>query len=110
MEQLIKNAQEFLDSGNENLLKKRFNASVSDFFKAIVIFCDYLIYADIRIMPKNHKNRFDLLQTYFKDVYEKVSDLFKTYIKTYNLNLRENEAVKLKNYANELKEFISNKK
>ena len=109
MEQLIKNANEFLDSANENFTKKRFNASVSDFFKSIVIFSDYLIYQEIKRLPKNHNDRFNLLKIYFEEIYNKVSALFKTYIKSYNLNIQEIDAIKLGAYANELKNFITNK-
>jgi len=109
MEQLLKNAQEFLDSATENLLKKRFNASVSDFFKAIVIFSDFLIYQEIRILPKNHNDRFNLLKTHFNKIYEEISVLFKTYVKSYNLSSSEQDAIKLREYANELKNFILNK-
>ena len=110
MEELLKNINEFLDSGEENLNKKRFNAAVSDFFKAIVISCDYLIYKEIKIMPKNHNQRFSLLKSYFNKVYEKVSGLFKIYTKSYNLRLKEEDAIKLKNYSYELKKFILNRK
>ena len=110
MEELLKNVNEFLESEEDNLNKKRFNAAVSDFFKAIVILCDYLIYREIKIMPKNHNQRFSLLERYFKKIYEKVSELFETYTKSYNLRLEEKEAIKLQNYANALKNFILNKK
>jgi hypothetical protein len=109
MKELLDNVKEFLESGEENLKKERFNAAVSDFFKAIVILCDYIIYRDIKIMPKNHNERFSLLETYFKDIYKNVSEFFKTYTKSYNLRLGKEEATKLKNYANELKNFINKK-
>ncbi|MCK5449340.1 hypothetical protein KAI32_00575 [Candidatus Pacearchaeota archaeon] len=110
MEQLLKNAIEFFESGNDNLAKNRFNVSVSDFFKSIVIFCDYLIYEKIRIIPKNHNHRFNLLETYFEEIHQGVSKLFKTYIQSYNLNMGKSEAQKLKEYANELKNTCLNKK
>ena len=110
MEELLKNIEEFLESGEDNLNKKRFNAAVSDFFKAIVILCDYIIYKEMRLMPKNHSQRFSLLERYFKEIYEKVSELFETYTKSYNLRLEEKDAVKLKNYSNELKNFALDKK
>lgn len=110
MEELIDNAKEFIDSGEENIIKERFNVAVSDFFKAIVILCDYLIYREIKIIPKNHSERFSTLQKYFKDIYEKVSSFFKTYTKSYNLRLGKKEAEELKNYAHELKNFILSKK
>ena len=110
MEDLLKNVKEFLESGRENLSKNRFNAAVSDFFKAIVILCDYLIYKEIRVIPKNHNERFLLLERYFKDIYKKVSEFFRTYTKSYNLRLEKEKADELGRYANELKNFILNKK
>ncbi len=110
MEELLRNITEFLESGEENLRKKRFNAAVSDFFKAIVISCDYLIYKEIKIMPKNHNERFSLLKIHFSSIYNKVSSLFETYVKSYNLRLKEKDSLILKNYAYELKNYISSKK
>lgn len=109
MEDLLKNADEFLESGNENIKKERYNVAVSDFFKAIVIFSDYLLYEDMKILPKNHNERFSLLKIYFKEIYQKVSALFKIYTESYNLRLCKEDAIKLKNYANELKN-LTNKK
>jgi len=103
MEDLLKNAQEFFDSGEENIAKKRYNAAVSDFFKAIVILCDYLIYLEIRTLPKNHNERFLLLKRYFDDIHDNVSNLFKVYTNSYNLRLDREDANKLKDYAYGLK-------
>ena len=102
-EELLKNVDEFIESGNENLKKERYNASVSDYFKSIVILCDYFIYKEIKILPKNHNERFSLLKKYFKEVYNKVSKLFKIYTDSYNLRLDKKDAEKVKNYANELR-------
>lgn len=110
MEELLKNAEEFLESGEENLKKKRYNASVSDFFKAIVILCDYLIYKEIKSLPKNHNDRFYLLKRYFEKIYSEVSELFVIYTKSYNLRMKEPDAIKLRDYSNGLKNHIKNKK
>jgi len=58
MEELLENAEEFLDLGEDNFKKQRWNAAVSDFFKSISNFCDYIIYKEIKIFPKNHNERF----------------------------------------------------
>lgn len=110
MDELLDNIDEFLESGKDNLKKERFNVAISDFFKAIVISCDYLIYQKMKILPKNHNQRFSLLEKYFKKIYENVSSLFKIYTKSYNLRLSKNEAIKFKNYANELKSFTISEK
>lgn len=110
MNTLTRNALEFLESGKDNFKKKRFNAAVSDFFKSIVIFSDSLIYEKIRILPKNHNDRFRLLKYYFRDIHDKISELFENYIKSYNLSSTKAEAEKLQEYANELENIVRNKK
>ena len=85
MEELLDNVEEFLASGEENLKKKRYNAAITDFFKAIAILADYLIYKEIKLMPKNHDERFSLLKKYYSEIYDKISPLFETYTKSYNL-------------------------
>lgn len=103
IDDLTKNAHEFLDSGEDNLNKQRFNAAATDFFKAIVILCDSLIYNEIRTLPKNHNERFRLLNIHFNDIYHEVSSLFNLYKRSYNLRLTKEDTIKLKHYANELK-------
>ena len=110
MEDLLKNAEEFIDSGEENLKKERYNASVSDFFKAIVIYSDYLIYNQIKVLSKNHNERFNLLNKYFPEIYLKISDLFKTYTRSYNLRLTNKDALEVKEYAYKLRSNTINKK
>lgn len=90
--------------------KKRYNAGASDFFKAIVILCDYLIYQEIKTLPQNHNDRFILLKKYFPNIYANVSDLFKIYTDSYNLRLEKSDTNKIKNYTYELKRYTDNKK
>jgi len=110
MEHLLLNANEFFESGQDNLIKNRFNAATSDFFKSIVVFCDYLIYTEIKRLPKNHSDRFVLLERYFPDIYAVVFKLFKPYTNSYNLISTKEDANKFKEYAKQLKEFIRSKK
>jgi hypothetical protein len=109
MKELLQNAEEFLESAEDNLVKSRFNASVSDFFKAITNLCDYHIYNNQKIVIKNHNERFDLLKKYYPEIYEKVFSLFKKYRDSYNLRLNKEDALQLKDYAYELKTIISSK-
>jgi len=109
MEELLGNANEFLESGRENFIKGRYNVRISDYFKSIVIFCDYLIYQEIKRVPKNHSDRFALLRLYFGGIYDKVSPLFGRYIKSYNLKMDKMDCIKLEEYANELKRIAENK-
>jgi len=103
MKELLENIKEFLESGEDNLKKERFNAAISDFFKAIVVECDYLLYQKMKILPKNHSDRFSLLSKYFPEIYKKVSALFNVYTKSYNLKITKEETLKVKEYAYGLK-------
>jgi len=106
MDELLATAKEFMESGEENLKKNRFNVAVSDFFKAIVIFCDYIIYKEIKILSKNHNQRFSLLNKYFPKIYANVSELFGEYTKSYNLRLEKEDVIKLRGYSYELRKFV----
>lgn len=110
MDHLLDNAGEFFESGEDNLLKGRYNASTSDFFKSIVVLCDFLIYSQIKRLPKNHSDRFNLLENYFGEIYGVVSKLFKPYTDSYNLKSTKEEAIKFKEYAKKLEEFVRDKK
>ncbi len=109
MKEILENALEFLESAEDNIKMKRWNAAVSDFFKAISAFCDYLIYKEIKLLPKNHNERFNLLRKYFNNIYQKIIELFKKYRESYNLRLKKEDALILKAYAYELRDFIKNK-
>jgi len=110
MEEILENAEEFFDSGEDNIKKRRWNAAVSDFFKSISNFCDYLIYKEMRIFPKNHNERFEFLKKYFSDVYDEIVVLFKTYRDSYNLRLKKEDAEAVREYAFKLKKIVRNKK
>ncbi|MEM4271847.1 MAG: hypothetical protein QXD13_02060 [Candidatus Pacearchaeota archaeon] len=110
MKEILENAEEFLASGEDNLRKQRWNAAVSDFFKAIATFCDYLLYKEMKILPKNHNERFNLLKIHYAKIHEKILELFEKYRESYNLRLTKEDANSLKAYANELRDFIKSKK
>ena len=93
---LLRNAREFEDSANEDLARKRFNVAISNFFKAIVIYCDCYIYGKKRYIPKNHSERFVMLKIMNKGVYSKISDLFSLYRDSYNLRMSKSDALKFK--------------
>lgn len=74
MKELLENAKEFRESGIENLEKKRYNVSASDFFKSIVIFCDYLIYNQINYNLKMNLKEVLLLKEYSDELERIIKD------------------------------------
>ena len=61
MKELLENADESMESAEDDVKKRRYNSAVSSFFRAIANLSDYLIRREIKIFPKNHNERFQLL-------------------------------------------------
>lgn len=103
---LEKNAGEFIQSGDEDLEKERFNSAVSSYFKATVVLCDLKIYEERRLLPKNHSERFLFLKIHFKEAYEIVNLLFNKYTDSYNLRLSKKDALFLKENVEKIKKIF----
>jgi len=105
-EDLRLNIKEFLESAEEDFAKKRFNSSITSYFKAIAALCDLKIYMLKKILPRNHTERFLFLKTSFPSLYLIVGKLFKEYTKTYNLRMTEKDALTFKENAKKIRESI----
>ena len=103
MNAILDNAKEFLESANDNEVKKRYNVAVSDYFKAIVIYCDAIIYEQRKMLPKNHSERFDILKNYFPELYSLISPLFRHYTDSYNNKLSQKDVEVMKKNAAKIK-------
>lgn len=103
---LLDNFKEFIASAEEDLREKRCNPAISSYFKAIAILCDYAIYQERGLLPKNHRERFLFLETGFKEAYVLISPLFKEYTDSYNLRIREEQVLRLKECVNKLKRIF----
>jgi len=100
------NIKEFLESAEEDFIKKRFNSAIASYFKAISNICDLKIYQIKRILPKNHSERFLFLKYSFPEVYTIVNSLFNTYVKTYNLRLGLKEAIIFKENVSKIRKIL----
>lgn len=96
-ELLISTLNEFLESAKEDEAKNRIKSAITMYFKTLVESCDFLIYNQILKVPHNHKDRFELLEKFFPEIYEEVSSLFKIYRKTYSQNVEKEDLEKVKN-------------
>jgi hypothetical protein len=104
---ILKNANESLESAEDDLKKNRFNSAIASFFRTIANLCDYIIYKEIKVLPKNHGDRFNLLEKYFPSIHVKVKEIFEIYRDSYNIRLSKKDALKVRNYTYELKNKIN---
>ena len=103
---LLDNFKEFLASAEKDLDEKRYNPAISSYFKAIAILCDYMIYKEKALLPKNHRERFLFLELNHKEAYELVSPLFKEYTDSYNIRIQKEKVLRLKENVERLKEIF----
>jgi len=103
---LLLNFQEFFESAEKELKEGRYNSAVSSYFKAIAILCDWQIYKERRVLPKNHTERFHFVKLYFTEAYFQLSPLFKKYTDSYNLRLSKEDALILKENVEKFKKLF----
>ena len=103
---LIANFKEFITSAERDFQENRYNPAISSYFKAIAILCDYVIYKQRGLLPKNHRERFLFLEQEFGKAYFLVSPLFKEYTDSYNLRIQKEQVLRLKECVNELKRIF----
>lgn len=93
---IINTLKEYLESAKDDEAKGRIRSAITMYFKTLVETCDFLIYAKILKLPFNHKNRFELLEKFFPEIYEISSPLFKIYRKTYSQEVRKEDLENVK--------------
>jgi len=103
---LLSNFKDFLGSANDELNKKRYNPAVSSYFKAIAILCDWKIYKERGLLPKNHSERFFILKNNFPEAYSLINPLFKEYRESYNMRMEKKDALMLKENVEKLKKLF----
>ena len=103
---LLLNFKDFYNSGNDELEKQRYNPAISSYFKALVILCDWKIYTERGLLPKNHNERFDFLRQYFPKAYSLVDSIFDEYRKSYNLRMEKMDALKVKENVEKLRSLF----
>lgn len=94
---------EFLLGGLEEEQKARFRLATTAYFKALSQLCDLLLLRKLSKIPSNHTDRFRLLENCMFPVYQKTSDVFNVYRKTYSAQSNKDSCLKIKN---EIKEII----
>jgi len=84
MEELERTFLEEYEGAREQFAQERYKNATILLAKALFALCDLLIYAQLRKLPKNHGERFHILEGYFPDVYTIVDRIFSHYTDAYS--------------------------
>lgn len=75
--------EEYEGAGDE-LAKERYKNAVILFSKALFALCDLLIFNKLKKLPKNHNERFRILEEYFPETYSIADNIFTHYTDAYS--------------------------
>lgn len=71
-----------------------------------MILCDWKIYKERGLLPKNHNERFNFLKQYFPEAYSLVNSIFDEYRRSYNLRMEKRDALKVKENVEKLRSLF----
>ena len=100
------NFLEFYEGGKDAIKSRKYNLAVSSLFKAIAVLSDYKIYSELGSLPKNHSERFRILETKMIPIYKLVVVIFKKYTESYNLRMEANDAKQVLEHVEKLRKLI----
>lgn len=105
-----KNLREYLEMAEYSFNKKKFNAAVTLYYKALVELCDIELLAKLKKLGANHTERFELLRNAAPSLYITASKLFRFYRDSYNKEISETTARLVKEEVENAKRIIAGNK
>ena len=97
MEELIKTFIEEYEGALEQLKKERYKNATILFSKSLFALCDLIIHSRLNKLPKNHNERFRILEEYFSEVYSIVDNIFSNYTDAYSKPVLKETCEEIKN-------------
>jgi len=102
MEDLIKNIRTLLKSAKLVYDAKDFTSATILYFKAAFSMADYILLKSQGVSPKDHSERFRMLQDSFPDLYLFLDKYFGTYRDTYSLTIDKETCDKVREGVNKI--------
>jgi len=97
MEELQKTFIEEYLGAEEQLEKQRYKNATILFSKAIFALCDLIILLKLKKLPKNHGERFRILEDHFSNIYSVVDSIFEHYTDAYSKPALKETCEEIKN-------------
>jgi len=101
-EDILKNIRNFHDSAKVLYERKDYTSSCILFFKALFSIVDYILLISGKGVPKDHSERFRILQKYSDRLYIVLDKLYPIYRSTYSLSIDKGKCDEVKKYVEKL--------
>jgi len=97
VDELLQTFIEEYKGAEDETAKGRYKNSAILFSKALFAICDILIKNKLNKLPKNHSERFRILEDYFKGIYIIVDEIFDKYTDSYSKPILKETCEAIKN-------------
>jgi|GEM_PF-2924767 len=88
---------EFLEGAIDEESKKRYNSSISNYYKALTTLCSLIIYRKNRKISNSHQEVDMFMSILFPDIRKNIDGLYKTYTGTYQSLKKHLDCKEIKN-------------
>jgi uncharacterized protein (UPF0332 family) len=89
MNELLENARKFLNSANLVYRSADYTSATTLYFKALFVILDNIIIVAQGKSPKDHADRFRILEKSFPELYRLLDKYYPIYRDTYSLSIRK---------------------
>ena len=96
-DELVQTFIEEYKGAKDEMDKSRYKNSAILFSKALFAMCDIIISNKLKKLPKNHTERFRILEDYFKEIYIIVDGIFDKYTDSYSKPILKDACEAIKN-------------
>jgi len=104
--ELLQNIKTFLQSAELVYHSQDYTSATTLYFKTIFVALDLLVYRKLKLTPKDHADRFRILQKYFPEEYELLDKYYPIYRSTYSLTIDQQTAEEIRHYVRgKIKDF-----
>ena len=105
-DELIENIKVILKSADLVYLNKDYTSATILYFKTLFLVFDLIILKSKGKTPKDHTERFRILQQTYPNLYESLDKYFKIYRDTYSISIDKETCEVIKGYAKKtIKEY-----
>lgn len=99
MEELLTNIRTFWKSAEMVYKSGDYTSATTLYFKCLFVLIDFVILQNKRITPKDHTDRFRILQKDFPVFYSVLDKIFPIYRDTYSLQVEKYKCDEVKNHV-----------
>tara|TARA_Y100000310_G_C20580670_1_gene762798 strand:+ start:376 stop:714 length:339 start_codon:yes stop_codon:yes gene_type:complete len=98
-EELLSNIRTFFKSAELVYKSKDYTSATMLYFKTLFVSLDLLIFKKLKYTPKDHTERFRILQKEFIQEYEMLDQYFNVYRSTYSTTIDKQICEEIRNYV-----------